>query len=322
MVRTGAELLRELRVQHPVDVVGGYPEHGLGMREVNRRIVDHVDRHPERRPACPLADPRLEHPQLALLDCELGIAHVAVVRLEPGEDLHQLWVDRGELPFDRSQWFGVAYAGHDVFSLGVHEEVAVGALGARGRVPGEADTRAGLVVPVAEHHRLDVDRRAEIVRDPFPNAVGDRPRPVPGGEDGFDGAAKLVDRVLRERVSCCSLDDGLQLLDECLQVGCGQLGVRRTRALLQGVERAIELVAGDAQHYAAVHLHKTPVRVEREPLVTGLLGEAHDRPVIEAQVQDGVHHARHRELRSRSHRDQQRVVRVTQLPAHARLEPG
>ncbi len=51
-----------------------------------------------RRAASPgaLAHPGLQHPELALLDRELGVAHVPVVRLEPGEDLEQLGVDLRE----------------------------------------------------------------------------------------------------------------------------------------------------------------------------------------------------------------------------------
>jgi hypothetical protein len=80
------------------------------------------------------------------------------------------------------------------------------------------------------------------------------------------------------------------------------------------------LIARDAEDDAAVHLHETPIRVEREPLVIGLLGESCDRPVVETEVQDGVHHAGHREFRSRADRDQQGFVRVAETASHAILE--
>ena len=41
-------------------------------------------------------DAGLQHPELALLDRELRVEHVAVVTLEPDEDLEELVVDRGE----------------------------------------------------------------------------------------------------------------------------------------------------------------------------------------------------------------------------------
>ena len=54
------------------------------------RSLGHLDGHAQRGRAGALADAGLQHPELALLDGELGVAHVAVVALEPGEDLEQL----------------------------------------------------------------------------------------------------------------------------------------------------------------------------------------------------------------------------------------
>ena len=290
------------------------------MGELDGRVVDHVDRHAQRGPARALADAGLQHPELALVDGELGVAHVAVVRLEPGEDVHQLGVDGRELGFERTQRLGVADAGHDVLALGVDEEVAIGALCARGGIAREADAGAGLVVAVAEHHGLHVHGRAEVVRDVLALTVGDGSRPVPGGEDGLDGAAELVDGLLGERVAGLGRHDAFQLFDKGLQVACDELGVRGTGALLERFQGPVQLLPRDAEDDATVHLHETAVGVEGEPLVAGLLGKAFDGAVVEAEVQDGVHHPRHGELRARADRDEQRVVRVTEAAAHAGLE--
>ena len=77
----------ELRVQHLVEVVGG-DAHARASAWVifQPRLLGHVDGHAQRGGAGALADAGLQHPELALLDGELGVAHVAVVRLEPGED--------------------------------------------------------------------------------------------------------------------------------------------------------------------------------------------------------------------------------------------
>ena len=44
--------------------------------------------------------------------------------------------------------------------------------------------------------------------------------------------------------------------------------------------------------------------------------------VVQAEVEDGVHHARHGELRAGAHADQQRIVGVAELLAHALFELG
>ena len=140
----------------------------------------HVDGHAQRGGAGALADAGLQHPELALLDRELGVAHVAVVRLEPGEDVEQLArACSGKWCAERVEVLGVADAGDDVLALRVDEEVAVGLVLAGGGVAGEADAGAGVVVAVAEHHRLHVDRGAEVVADALAHAVGDGPGAVP-----------------------------------------------------------------------------------------------------------------------------------------------
>ncbi len=103
----------------------------------------------------------------------------------------------------------------------------------------------------------------------------------------------------------------------------GHLGVGGgARQLLGRVEQGVELLAGDAEHDAPVHGHEPTVRVVGEALVVGLLGQALDRVVVEAEVEDGVHHAGHRELGPRPDRDEQGVARVPDALAHGSLETG
>ena len=199
-------LAGELRVQHLVEVLGGDAHQRLVLADLPALValagaLRHLDGHPQRGRAGALADAGLQHPQLALLDGELGVAHVAVVPLEAVEDVHQLGVDRRELGLQRVEVLGVADAGDDVLALRVDEEVAVRLVLAGGRVAGEADAGAAVVVAVAEHHRLHVDRGAEVVADPLADAVGDRAGAVPAAEHGLDRAAQLLRRVLRERLA-------------------------------------------------------------------------------------------------------------------------
>ncbi len=91
---------------------------------------------------------------------------------------------------------GVADTGHHVLALGVDQKVAVFALGAGGRVAGEADPGAGMIVAVAEDHGLDVDRGAEVMRDALPHPVGDGPGAVPRLEHRLDGAPQLIAGLL------------------------------------------------------------------------------------------------------------------------------
>ena len=217
---------------------------------------------------------------------------------------------------------GVADAGDDVFALGVDEEVAVGPVLAGGGVAGEADAGARVVVAVAEHHRLHVDGRAQVVADPLAHPIGDRPGAVPALEHRLHGAAELLDRVLRERLAGRFLDHGLVLLAQLLQHAGRELGVVGDPGLGLGVlERMLERGAVDVEHDAPVHREEPAVRVVGEALV-GAGGEPLDAAVVETEVQDGVHHPGHRELGARPHADEERVARVAEPAAHLALQPG
>ena len=155
-------------MQNLVEVIGGDTRHRLGLADLPNALralgaLRHVDGHSQSRGSGALADSRLEHPQLALFDGELGVAHVLVVRFEASEDLQEFLMDLRELGGQGVEIFGVADTGHDVLTLGVDQEVAVRNVLTGGGVTRETDSRARVVVAVAEHHGLDVHGRAEIV---------------------------------------------------------------------------------------------------------------------------------------------------------------
>ena len=59
-----------------------------------------------------------------------------------------------------------------------------------------------VVVAVAEHHRLHVDRGAEVVADALADAVGDGPGAVPADRNTASIAPRSCSRrVLRERLA-------------------------------------------------------------------------------------------------------------------------
>ena len=77
---------RRAGVQDLVEVLGVDPQHGLGRRQLDRVVLGHGHRQADGRGPGALADPGLQHPELVLLDGELGVHHVPVVPLEAVED--------------------------------------------------------------------------------------------------------------------------------------------------------------------------------------------------------------------------------------------
>ena len=194
-------------------------------------------------------------------------------------------------------WIGRADAGDHVFALRVHEELAVELFHAGGGVAGESDAGAAGVAEIAEHHGLHVDGGAEHVIDVVDAAIGLGAVVHPGAEDGVARHDELVVRVLRELLLGVLEDDLLVLGDDFLE-GLGvELGVELHLALLLlAVEHFFKCVLGDVEHDAAEHLDEAAIGVVGEARIVSELGEAGDGFVVEAEVEDGVHHAGHGEL--------------------------
>jgi hypothetical protein len=150
-------------------------------------------------------------------------------------------------------------------------------------------------------------------------------RPVvhPAAKHGADYAPKLIVGVLRER--CAQLF--LHLLGE----GGGDLFPVFGRQVRIQVQVFVVLVIGEnvfevivlyAQNHVAVHLDEPAVAVISEALVATGLGQAQHRLIVEAQIQDRVHHPRHRGPCAGAHTDQKRVFRIAELGADDLFDLG
>ena len=287
-------------------------------------LINHVARHADGGLRGALAVARLQQVELALLDRELDVLHVAVVRLQARHGGEQLGVGLGQLALELGQRPRRTDAGDDVLTLGIHEELAVQLLGARRGIAREAHARGRRLAQIAEHHLHNVHGRAEVVGDIVGTTVDGGARVLPRVEDGVDGEAQLVARVVAEGIGAGSLrDDRLERRHELLQVLGSQISVvlHATR-LLQLRQRVLEVVGRHAKHHLAEHLHEAAVGVPGEAGIAALGGEALDRGVVDAEVEDRVHHARHREHRAGAHADEQRLLRIAELAAGALLECG
>ncbi|GIV00593.1 MAG: hypothetical protein KatS3mg014_2208 [Actinomycetota bacterium] len=117
--------------------------------------------------------------------------------------------------------------------------------------------------------------------------------------------------------------DAPELLDQVrqvLRVQVGVLGARELR-LLGALQRLLERLARHAHHDLPEHLDEAAVRVAREPEIPARLPrQTLHRGVVQTEVEDGVHHARHRELGAGTHRDEERVLGVAEAAPHPLLE--
>ncbi len=264
---------------------------------------------------------RLEHVELALLDRELDVLHLAVVALEALDRGDELVVGVGHQLVHARDRLGRADAGDDVLALRVLEELAVQRVLAGRGVAAEADAGAGALAAVAEHHLADVGGRPEVVGDVVRAAVDVRARRSPRAEHRRDREPQLLARLLREVVPAALAVEPLELGAEPAQVVAREIGVE-LRALLGLAprERALEDVRRDARDDVAEHLQEPAVGVVREARIARLLGQRRGGDVVQAEVQDRLHHARHRDGRAAAHRHEQRGRRVAEAAAAALLE--
>ena len=277
----------------------------------------------------------MQHPELAVLDGELDVLHVSVALFQLVANFHELREHGGHRRFQRR----LAIAGrdarplgdvlrrarprHHVLALRVDEILSIQLMRAGRGVAGEGDAGRRRLAAVAEHHRLHVDGGAPVLGDVVQPAVGQRAGGVPGAENGVDGAPELGAGILRKRLAGFRLYGGLVGGDEGVPVFAFEIGVLGEALCgLVVVQQILEYAVVDAEHDVRIHLDEAAVAVVGEPLVAGRGGKPLDCRVIEAEIEDGVHHAGHRGGRARTHRHQQRVFRIAEGGADGEAKLG
>ena len=218
-----------------------------------------------------------------------------------------------------------ADSGHNVLALRI-DQVFAHRLGLAIRaVASERHAGPGIAAHVAEHHRADVHGRAEQAGDLVDRAIFLRAFRVPRAEHGVDRESQLLHRILRERLFHLLLVDPLVDFAKFLELAGGQVGIL-LRAILFFQPLHFDFVvfvrqaAGRAHDHIAEHIDKAAIAIPAGTLVPRGLDEAKNGFVGQAEVQDGVHHARHRYGGAGADGYQQRVVHVAELLAHHLLE--
>ena len=303
-------------MQKLIELLRVHAQHGFLL--LDQAFVDHLHGDANRRGTGALAVPGLEHVELAVLDGELEILDIAVVLLERSCDLAELVVNRGVPAFKIADGVRRTDSRHHVFALRVLQELAVESLLAGCRIASEAHAGRRSFTKVAEDHGLHVDRSAQVVGDLVQIAVKVGAVVEPGTEYGIARAGELRQRVLRERLAGLLLHQRLVSGDDILQILGGQVRIQlRLGFLLLPIEDRFEIVLLHVQHYTAVHLDEAAVAIVGEARIVGSGFHRFDGLVIQPQVQDGIHHARHGEFRAGAHAHQQRVRGVAEFLAHA-----
>ena len=133
----------------------------------------------------------LQHVQLLVLNGELHILHIMVVVLQNLTYLDELFICLGELLLHLRDGHGSTHACNHVLTLSILQELTHQLLLAGGRVTGESNACAGLIVQVSEHHGHNVYRSTPGIRDIIVTTVHICAGVVPRAENGLDGQLQL-----------------------------------------------------------------------------------------------------------------------------------
>ena len=178
------------------------------------------------------------------------------------------------------------------------------------------------VVPdVPEDHRNDVDCGAEVIGDLVVPPVVDGALRIPRIEHRDDSQAKLLLNVLGKLASRPLANLRLELVDDPLpRIGI-HVGVERKGRRRFGVfDNAIEDRTLDPEDDVREHRNEATVGIPRESFVPRRRREGRNGFIVEAKVEDRVHHTGHREARATAHGNEQRILRSAERLSGAALD--
>ena len=108
-----------------------------------------------------------------------------------------------------------------------------------------------------------------------------------------------------------------------LEIVGGQFGVEVEALVFLGdLQRLLERAMIEFEDDIGIHLDEPAITVPRKPGIARRDCKPFDRRIVEAEIEDGIHHPRHRHPRARTHRDEQRIGRIAKCLARDMLDMG
>ena len=231
----------------------------------------------------------------------------------------ELLVDLGHTLLQPTDRLGGTHTSYHILTLSIDQILTKDLGAAIGRVAREGHTRRRVITHVPEDHRLDIHTSTEVISDLVDAPIVTGTSTIPGAEHSGDRRTKLLLGILREIDPSISLDDLLEGLGNLNQLGSGEIGVLTLAMTLRLIQHMLKALTFNAEHNLPEELDKTSVGICGKARILCQQGHSIPRSCVEAQVQYRVHHARHRELRTRAYRHEEWVGGITKCFARLRL---
>ena len=106
----------------------------------NQSLLDHLHCNPDFRLGGSFSVTGLEYPQGSTFDGELHVLHVAVMLFQLACNFTELVINFREFCFQLTDRFRHADSRHHIFSLGIHQKIALELVPAVGSIAGHGDS--------------------------------------------------------------------------------------------------------------------------------------------------------------------------------------
>ena len=248
---------------------------------------------------------------------ELDVLHILVVLFENITGFFELLVDNRILLCKLGDWHWCTNTSNNILALCIHQVLTKDDIFTCGCITCERNTGTTVITTVAKDHCLDVDSRSNRIINLFLATIDDGALVVPRAENGSDCRVKLLMGILWELLTSLLNNVGLVIITKALQALSRDFQVfRYTELGFEVIEHMLKVVLGDVLVMIRVsnigqHHNEPTIGVVHKSRISNQRQGIYDL-IVQAEVEDGVHHSWHRESCTTSNGQQERIVRVTE----------
>ena len=222
-------------------------------------------------------------------------------------------IGSGHFRFQLGNVLGLSDSGHYIFALGVGQVVPFDFILAGGAVAGHGNARGAVVAHVAENHGYDADGGPQVMRNPGCIPVVHGPFAVPAFKNRLGCQTELFVRVCRKFMFGMTSENFLEFFGNGSPVLAGNLGIAVNLCALTGCrDHFFKMLIRNAHDHTAEHLNQPAIGIINKALILGQPDHAFRGFIVQADVQNRIHHAGHGKFGAGSAGDQKGVFRIAE----------
>ena len=263
------------------------------------------------RSSLPIAG--LQHPQFAFFNGKLHILHFAVMVFKASGNGFKFHVRSGHFRFQLENVFGQSNSRHNIFALRVGEVISFNFILTCASVAGHGDTGGAVVAHVAENHRYNADSSTQVMRNSGGVAVVNSPFAIPAFKNRLGCQTELFVRVCRKFMFGMASENFLEFFGNGSPVFAGNLCIAINSCTLSGCsDHFFKVRIRNVHDHASKHLNQSAIGIVNKSFIFGKPYHAFCGFIVQTNVQNRIHHARHGKLGARPAGDQKRVFRIAE----------